>query len=210
MHEKHTASPPAPEWKEEILKDLNCLTQLPEQLVRRDPIIEVPTKTGSILRCETYRINLNECIKAGFEDILVSPRVGGERAFLVARDENNTIVGTRIASLLFEQIPFKGKGRILVKSSIKIFEKGKGFAWPVEQAFQQLLQHYADEKGIPFVWRIENDNLIQLEQYREDPNRDPLILVQKEEEQLRWQALYGEGGKIGIRGGRKVFLPKQS
>ncbi|MBP7133812.1 hypothetical protein KBA73_01215, partial [Patescibacteria group bacterium] len=118
--------------------------------------------------------------------------------------------GTRIASLLFEQIPFKGKGRILVKSSIKIFEKGKGFAWPVEQAFQQLLQHYADEKGIPFVWRIENDNLIQLEQYREDPNRDPLILAQKEEEQLRWQALYGEGGKIGIRGGRKVFLPKQS
>ncbi len=210
MHEKHTVSPPAPEWKEEILKDLNCLTQLPEQLVRRDPIIEVPTKTGSILRCETYRINLNECIKAGFEDILVSPRVGGERAFLVARDENNTIVGTRIASLLFEQIPFKGKGRILVKSSIKIFEKGKGFAWPVEQAFQQLLQHYADEKGIPFVWRIENDNLIQLEQYREDPNRDPLILAQKEEEQLRWQALYGEGGKIGIRGGRKVFLPKQS
>ncbi len=191
-----------------MLRDLEVLSALPEEYVHKGPTFDVETKDGVKLKCENYILNLEQCTDAGLAHLVQNAFVGGERAYLVAKDESGRVVGTRVSSLFHERRIARGKEGILVKSKIKIVEKGQGLAWPVEQSFQLFLQFYADTKKMPVIWKIENQNLEKLEEYREKIDVDPEVIRSMEEEQRRWQALYGEGGKLGVMNGKKVFQPK--
>lgn len=197
-------------WRENVLQDLEVLTALPDEYVHKGPVFEVETKSGMKLTCENYILNLQECMDAGLGHLVINAFIGGERAYLVVKNESGRVVGTRISSLFHEDRIMRGKEGVLVKSKIKMIEKGQGLAWPVEHAFQQFLQFYADRKQLPVMWKIENQNLEKLEEYREKEDADPVLLDSMEEEQRRWQALYGPGGKLGVIDGKKVFQPRNA
>lgn len=195
-------------WRESVLQDLDALTRLPAEYVHKGPVFEVEAKAGKRLTCENYLLDLEECVNAGLGHLVENAFIGGERAYLVAKDEAGNVIGTRISSLFHEKRIMRGKEGVLAKSKIKIVEKGQGLAWPVERAFLQFLQFYADSKRLPVVWKIENQNLERLEEYRAKEDANPAQLQSMEEEQKRWQVLYGNGGRLGITDGKKVVEPR--
>lgn len=196
-------------WREAILQDLKVLTDLPREYVHTGPTYEVETRTGMRLIGETYLLDLDECTEAGLGHVITNAFIGGIRGYLVVKDETGRVVGTRISALFRERRVLPGREGVWVKSKIKIVDRGRGMAWPVEQVFQAFLQEYADLQGVPVVWKIENHNLDALEAYREQADADPVQLAALETEQVRWRALYGPGGKIGVVDGKKVFEPRK-
>jgi hypothetical protein len=208
------SNPPHPisaeeRWREAVLQELKTLVDLPREYVHMGPVYEVETRTGMKLTGETYLLDLKECTDAGLAHLVKNAFIGGIRGYLVVKDAAGRVVGTRISSLCRERRVMPGRAGVLVRSRIQIIDKGQGLAWPVEQAFQLFLQDYADFQGLPVVWKVENQNLDALEAYREQPDVDPVQLALLEKEQVRWQTLYGPGGKIGVVDGKKVFEPRK-
>lgn len=196
-------------WEDKVLGELEVLTVLPKRYVHIGPVFEVKAKEGMTLRGENYLVDLQECIDAGVDYLLTNAFIGGERAYLIAKDESGRIVGTIVSSLSHESRMIRGRDGIFVTSEIKIIDKGRGLAWPVEQAFQAFLQFCADRENLPVLWSVENQNLAKLEEYRQTGEVDLARLASMEEEQRRWQALYGPNGKLGVIDGRKIFEPRK-
>lgn len=213
MHERPPTSQHIPVeqgWRENVLQDLEVLTLLPSEYVHNGPVFEAQTKSGQVLRCENYILNLQECSDAGWGHVVENAFIRGERSFLVAKDEFGGVVGTRIANLIHQKKFGIKPERIIVKANIKIILKGQGLARPVEEGFVKFLQYYADSKQLLVEWMIENKNAHDLEVYRKKVDADPVRLAAMVEEQKRWQDLYGPGGKLGIVDEKMVFLPKRT
>lgn len=130
--------------------------------------------------------------------------------FLLARI-HNCIVGYRRFRFV------QGNNLFYVKGSIGVGLKGKGLAVPIELAFMKFLQLRANELKIKIIWEIENLNLPAFQEMRikyENNKVSEKELQEAEKEQLRWQAMYGERGKLGISPidenyGKKEFLPEK-
>jgi hypothetical protein len=196
--------PPTPEqWKEDILADVDRIKKMPDSILEKGPIYEVETKTGEKLRCETYQLDLNEAVRVGIEGIK-NPHVGDERLYLIAVNTSDQIIGTRFTTLFFHE------DKIEASSLIKVLQKGKGYAHPIDEVFQLQLQSVADIENKSVVWRVSNKNLANLEDYERGENVDPAALQEMREEQERWQTRYGTGNKLGIDKNRKVFTPRSS
>ncbi|PJE77146.1 hypothetical protein COV05_00860 [Candidatus Uhrbacteria bacterium CG10_big_fil_rev_8_21_14_0_10_48_16] len=193
--------PPVPEqWREEILEDVERIKTIPEPVLKRGPIYETRTKMGKVLQCETYEIDLEEARKAENEGI-PGLNIGNQRLYLIAKDSSDHVVGIRTTSL------FHLQNKIDARSIIKVIHKGGGYATPIDEAFQQQLQDIANRHQMPVVWYVTNQNLERLEEYRTERSVNKQILRNMEQEQERWQALYGDGGKFGIVKGKKTFTP---
>jgi hypothetical protein len=195
--------PEQEEWKREVVEDVERIMRIPESILRSGPVYEVQTKLGETLKCETFELNLEEAIAAGIQEIK-NPHIGHERLYLVAKDAANHIVGTRFTSLFISKL---FPGQIRASSIIRVVKKGEGYASPIEEAFQRQLQAFADKVGKPIVWEISNDNLDKLKDYQSGTDVDEDVLQKMEQEQERWQTLYGKGGKLGIEKGKKTFTP---
>ncbi len=193
---------PEDTWKQSVLRDVERVQQIPEQFFQRGPVVKIIDAKGRPIQCESFLLDLHAAAEAGIEDLIDDPTSGDERAFLIARDASGNILGTRITKL------YVSTSRILAYSEIKVVEKGKGYAAPIEEGFQQQLQRIANTKHVPVAWKITNENLAVLEHYKQSFQPDPRILKQMELEQQRWLALYGPSGKLGITNNEKVFTPK--
>jgi hypothetical protein len=169
--------PEQEEWKREVVEDVERIMRIPESILRSGPVYEVQTKLGETLKCETFELNLEAA---------------------------NHIVGTRFTSLFISKL---FPGQIRASSIIRVVKKGEGYASPIEEAFQRQLQAFADKVGKPIVWEISNDNLDKLKDYQSGTDVDEDVLQKMEQEQERWQTLYGKGGKLGIEKGKKTFTP---
>lgn len=193
--------PPVPEqWHEEILEDVERIKAIPEPILKRGAIFETQTKMGKVLQCETYEIDLDEARKAENQGMR-GLNVGNQRLYLIAKDSSDHVVGTRVTTL------FQLGNKIEARSIIKVINKGGGYATPVDEAFQQQLQDIANRHQMPVVWCVTNQNLERLEEYRAGQSINKQVLRNMEQEQERWQALYGDGGKFGIVKGKKTFVP---
>lgn len=80
---------------------------------------------------------------------------------------------------------------------------GEGVAKPLELATLDFLQRIATQKGESILWSVENLNLKNLQEIKrtmgkpdEAQNRE--LLEKLNQEQIRWQALYGPRGKLGF------------
>lgn len=101
--------------------------------------------------------------------------------------------------------------------------KGIGAASALENTLAKILQKISDDKKLPIIQYAINANLIGLEDFKNE-NANNLNnekyqneLKQKEDEQKRWQKLYGEGGNLGFKPFeeskdmyKKAFLPKEN
>ncbi len=190
-------------WQKEIIADVERIRQLPESILKKDEVYEVETKSGETLTCETYEVDLAEADRLGIEGIK-NPTVGNERLYLIAVNPTGEVAGTRFTTLFFLG------DKIEATSSIRVMQKGKGYASPIDDAFQRQLQAVADKKKETVVWRVTNENLERLEEYRQTEGANSQVMEEMEEEQKRWQALYGPDNKLGIDKGRKIFTPRET
>ncbi len=115
-----------------------------------------------------------------------------ENHILVATDSAGNILGIRAAAA--EQSDSTSQQEEYSGHIITI-KKGRGVATVIESAFIHLLQRKADESGKIIYWKVANQNELDLESLRATgaPTED------KDQEQKRWQALYGVGGKFGFK-----------
>lgn len=130
--------------------------------------------------------------------------------FLLVRMDNR-IVGYRRFRFVH------GNKVLYAKGSIGVGLKGKGLAVPIELAFMKFLQLRANELKTKIIWEVENLNLPRVQELRIKYEKQETIaeeLHEAEKEQERWQAMYGEGGKLGIKSidknyGKKEFIPEK-
>lgn len=92
--------------------------------------------------------------------------------------------------------------------------RGRGIATAIELAHFDFLQREADRSRCEITYHVDNVNLQELFDTRDDTRVQPAakrVLVQNlGAEQDRWQALYGPRGKLGFNYiGEKTFYPQR-
>lgn len=121
-----------------------------------------------------------------------------QRLVLVAIDKiDNSIVGLQLSDIKSKENKQVATGEIITRL------RGGGIAMPLSRAYEYILKRLANEceQNFPgytkLEWLIENANLWRLEQLRVKETDDDL--TSKEDEQKRWQSLYGDNGKFGLQ-----------
>jgi hypothetical protein len=184
------------QWQDSIEGSLKILGKVPPELLCNGPTYEQTSKKGEKINLTTQYYYFKG---AAFEPC--PPPGDGIRCYLMAKDEDGAIVGSRISSI------FRTKDSLSVRSRITVKERGQGMASLIEDAFVGSLQQLANSENRKVVWEVSNENVEHLQQHREQNDLDPAIMAQLEEEQERWQYLYGEGGKYQIHNGKRIFVP---
>lgn len=184
------------QWQESIQKSLDNLENVPPELISCGPTYEKNGKKGEEINLATQYyyfkgVNFEPC----------SPPGDGIRYYLIARDKNGVVVGSRISSI------FRTRDKLCVRSRIEVKDRGQGMASLVEDSFIDSLQQLSNTENKKVIWEVKNKNMERLRQHRELNDLDPAIIVQLKKEQERWQYLYGEGGKYNIHHGKRVFTP---
>ncbi len=184
------------QWQESIQKSLDNLGKVLPELISCGPTYKKNSKKGEEINLATQYyyfkgVNFEPC----------SPPGDGIRYYLIARDKNGVVVGSRISSI------FRTRDRLCVRSRIEVKDRGQGMASLVEDSFIDSLQQLADLENKKVIWEVTNKNLEQLQRHQGQNDLDPAVVTRLEEEQKRWQYLYGEGGKYNIHDGRRVFTP---
>lgn len=187
------------EWDASLQRSLEKLKHVPAALLFDGSISEVLNKKGEkISLASKYYYFRGKDIQP------CEPPGEGMRHYLLARDEKNEIVGTRISSI------FRERNRLVARSKIMVKDRGQGMASVVEESFITALQHLANSEQQKVVWEVYNENADTLERQEKMDVLDDETLRQLREEQKRWQHLYGEGGKYKIHKGKRVFEPSPS
>lgn len=188
------------EFAEAVEKMNKRLVDVPAEFWHDFKKYEVKTKSGEILKCESryfftdFRNNETEFHES--RELKTSIF-----CYLVARNVAGEIVGMRIVPLFQNDRSMDAFSKIIVR------DKGKGYGSALDEVYVQLLQDFADEYDKNVVWNISNENLDKLNTYKAEDKADPTKVSMLEEEQKRWQSLYGDGGKFGIVKGKRVFRP---
>ncbi len=200
-----------PKFLISIKKSLDRLNSFPREQMHFGPTYKINSRLGEL--------SVN---------VIFSPTNEWQTEYyILAKDKDGKIVGKRTGSIFDEdkKLDDKHKRALFIKGKIEVERKGAGLAIPIELVFIDVLQSLANAEKRPVVWEIENENLQKLEEARAEiaqkiisgtvTNEDQTNLKNLEEEQLRWQALYGPNGKIGmdirpVGFDKKKFLPKDS
>jgi hypothetical protein len=185
-------------WDEDARLMEESASEIPADKLHKFPELEVMAKDGEVLKVSGYYFHFTfsynptrrVCSSDAEQDAII-------RVFV--RNSKGEIIATR-NGILYAMINE-------LSSEIKVRDRGKGYARPVDEAFMAELQWLSDELKRSFTWILRNSNLERLMDYNASADRDPKVLESLEEEQKRWLALYGEGGKLGFVKGRKVFNP---
>ena len=132
--------------------------------------------------------------------------VGGEirqRLVLIAKDLTNKIIGFRFSdlkSISEDNCSLEASGEIITKI------RGGGFSTAIDRVFEKVLTIVANEQkqslfgsNFNIKWKVENANLRRIKEDIKNKKYNEQELKTKEEEQIRWQSVYGENGKLGFK-----------
>lgn len=186
-------------FKYNLSNTLETLGKQSLETIRFLPSFVIDSKIGEL----KAGVTLSPAGSTDFPSELCSVRV---------KNEYGQIVALRIATLF--SIP--GKNELHAGAGIEVGLKAKGLAVPTDLIFIQVLQCISDSEQKKIVWELHNANAEDLDQLIsmfkakgidvQDIRMIPEV-IELEEEQVRWQAVYGQGGKLGINKMRKVFTP---
>ncbi|MFA6528043.1 MAG: hypothetical protein WCT46_00710 [Candidatus Gracilibacteria bacterium] len=196
------------EWEQYVDDVITPLADVPAECMHQGPTFMAPMRDGGQLICETCYYNFNY----GNTFLDVEPVVSGGvgvRHVLMAKNQNGEMVGIRRSTISYVEGAYD---RFEVGSKVIVKYRGRGLASAVENAFSQVLQWWADTFKKDVVERASNENLSNLYEARIAVNEgygDPSFVTHLEEEQRRWQTLYGDSGKMGFEKGKRVFKPKE-
>lgn len=178
-------------WDETVAYLEKNLATLPN--LHREASVSIETKKGEKLNCEIVYWSAS-----GYEDC----SSGDFTHIVIVRNSKGEAIGTRISKL------YDTDEGMVVNSLIELRDKGRGYAMPIETVFMNSLQQFSDKLNKKVIWKIVNGNRDAFIKYKWSDDPDPKFLAALEEEQKRWQTLYGEGGKLGVVKGKKVFSPR--
>jgi len=191
-----------------VSKDIDAKIQTPHARVTLGPTYHTSTTQGDLLRIHTLSIETKDP-----NDILHRQRVS---YYLIALSETGEIVGHRYGSFPKDSLVLRlargEKNSEIFKSVIATAQRKKGLAIPIDLVHMDYLQRQADVQGVEITWRIDNANKRTLERireiYGETPTEEESAHLQElEQEQQRWQRVWGENGLLGIQNGEKTFYP---
>lgn len=187
-------------WEAEVKNSVYLLEEIPERFLHRFPVIRKVSKTGVVLYCEAVYAESDELRREKVPGFVHDPP-GMIYHFLVARDSSGKILGTYVGVFVDEG------SRMKITPMIRVLHKNQGLSTPIGEVFEQTLQEMANLRRLPIVFDLHNANLQKLEQYKAGDRIDPIKLKEMEQEQVRWQKLYGPGGKFKFDGEEKIFYP---
>lgn len=188
-------------WDEDARLMEEFASEIPADKLHKFPELEVMAKDGEVLKVSGYYFHFTfGDDRSPVSMVYSSDKEENAILRIFVKNSKGEIIATRNATLF---------GKINeISSEIKVRDKGRGYARPVDEAFMTQLQWLSDELQVPLTWRIRNSNLEKLVDYRLREDRDPKVLAALEEEQKRWMSLYGNEGKLGIKQRKKVFTPR--
>lgn len=190
------------EWiKRDVFAKLEKVTR--EEDLRFGPEYCVTTSKGLALRMPTVFVrnwNRYDGLSSNINKIF----------FIFACDTDGQLLGYR----LIELCPFEKDGYVGAWGEIFLGKKNSGLCMPIEMVHLDFLQREADFLKTKVSYSAGNNNLGYLRDAREVLRRDPsdnrmLQWVKTlEEEQLRWQSVYGPHGMLGFDTvGCRMFYP---
>lgn len=183
---------------EEILAELEKVRQADEKYLNVGPTYHLQTSKGGAL--------IVDSIYFDFKD---KSRRQHRKYYLIAQDTGGQIVGDRSTDIM--QLEFNGEKYARADGMLATGKRGGGIATAIESTHLNLLEKEARQLGLRIDWHISNRNLEDLQELREEFRLSPSEeldnqIKEKEAEQRRWQAVYGNGGKLGFdNSGTKTF-----
>ncbi len=168
-----------------------------------------PTYTATTSKGEGLRIPNVAVAPTPGQTVIVGTRILPleKSVVLFAQNGNGEIVGFRHVDIARDKDSFEASG------SIATSYRGEGIAHTLDSATSHLLTSLAADGGIPVYWWVENGNLRRVKKTEKmhTQSTDPeakAVLANVRDEQTRWQALYGAGGKLGFdKAGTKIIEP---
>lgn len=174
----------------------DSLWQVPPGILEKIAEFEINTKDGERLACTVQMVDLTRHPTVN----LPLAYVGGQRYYFLVKNQSNEVVAVRSLSLFDEGAKFLASSHIYIHSSYR----GKGIAGSVDDEMVKLLQSTANKKKKKVFWRVENENVATLNEYKAKFDADPVVVAARELEQQRWMKLYGPNGKFS----KRIFEPE--
>lgn len=130
-----------------------------------------------------------------------------ERLVLVAKDSSTgKVVGLRLSDIKDTGMRHEEDGDITntvqVTGEVLTRYRGEGIATALDTAFEKALTKVAEKYSTyagthEIQWKVQNRHAQRLEEAKQ---KDPDVSLEDiNAEQHRWQSLYGEGGKFGLK-----------
>lgn len=188
-----------------MVKKLEVYSEALQDKVQFGPQYQVTTSQGEELSIHTI-VLLNAELHSG--------RTRAHKTILfVAYGRSGHVVGFRDTEL-------RKAAQSLVPQAVNAVGeivtavRGRGIATAIELAHFDFLQREADRSRCEITYHVDNVNLQELFDTRDDTRVQPAakrVLVQNlEAEQDRWQALYGPSGKLGFDySGERTWYPRR-
>lgn len=117
-----------------------------------------------------------------------------EKHIFIAADQNGSVNGLRAMSLDYPDGIFDP---YVMHGHIATSKRGGGVASALDTAMTDFMQREADKDESPVLWKVTNQNLVDMEKMKADGASDS-NLEKKKLEQQRWLSLYGDGGRFGL------------
>jgi hypothetical protein len=166
---------------EDILWDLEKLTEDSPQSLVYGPVYFGENNLGEKLRISSYFQTKQKNLSGNSFD----------NYYLVCSDSQGVTLGYRAMELK------PRNGFIQATGKIRVDNKGQGYAVPIEIASMDILNRESTRIRLPIDWMISNANLEVLDSLRRKTIFTDEKILEKEQEQERWQAVYGSLGFVG-------------
>ncbi|MDE2588826.1 MAG: hypothetical protein KGL95_04085, partial [Patescibacteria group bacterium] len=157
------------------------------------PTYHMKIRQGKELNLSTFFIDYSQLGKGGFEK---------RRSVYVIAQDGDAIVGHHFEDYgrdpQFAMYPGGPDKRETISEGTIFTDKGHGYAIPIELVITDIFQREANNRGIEIEWRAKNANISALEDVRAKHPADSAEVRVQEEENLRWNRIWGEGGLLGI------------
>ncbi len=159
------------------------------------PIYETETTRGMNLKVRTLMLD-----DAGLDE------ESGRTVYrFIAEDDKGKIV-----AIMYGAMDEVVDG-IKVEGALTVGKTGKGIATAMSLVQIDFLSRVAKERNRTLSYQVENKNLVRLFEIRDQVRqglRKRVELALAMAEQMRWQALWGDEGKLGYKNGVKTLEPK--
>lgn len=131
---------------------------------------------------------------------------------LLALDSDKQLVGHRRQAGVVQNDLVSGEPYLHSEGYVIVAKRGQGLGHALSLATDHRMQAMANELQTKVVWQAKNKNLLQLELDRKRVVNFPSGVVEgflqnSEQEQERWQSIYGDKGLLGLRKLVKRYNP---
>jgi len=174
----------------------DSLENIPQEELEKIAEFQIRLKDGEDLTCTVQMVDLNRSPNLN----LPLAYAGGQRYYFLVKNQNNEVIALRSLNLYDERARFEATSHVYIHSNYR----GKGLAGHIDNEMVKLLQNIANQKKKRVFWRVENQNIATLNNYKSRPDADPVVVAERELEQQRWMKLYGPNGKFS----KRIFEPE--